>query len=273
MNYFFKYKKKLWENLILSKLIEGKVHLGGPTNNWNSNTNAYIFSLRQDLCLIDIRLTAIDLKHIVKFLTRLASTLSRRRFRRKKWFKRISRRRRRYFGKRAIRIWIANYVPKWARSAKKKKSKFFPNENLKVLFVGYPPARENSMISFFNEKGYYFIQTNDWLNGLIGNRTFFLHLRNELIQTVRYQDDEEKQNLLDKYQGIISLPKNLDLVVIFDHHANKEAFKEAKKLKIPIISFLSTQEDHTQIDYPVLGNFNTSNAGEIYYQLITRSMK
>jgi ribosomal protein S2 len=44
-------------------------------------------------------------------------------------------------------------------------------------------------------------------------------------------------------------------------------------LRIPVISFLNTSDDPTLVDYPVLGNFNSKDAGSLYYKLIKRFLK
>ena len=108
-----------------------------------------------------------------------------------------------------------------------------------------------------------------WLGGTltnfktINNRiNYLLDLKNKLTsgQMEKYtkkeklEIDKEIKALDSKFSGLIGfnhLPKAL---FIIDPMLNQIAVKEAKKMKIPVVAVLDTDDDPTLIDYPIPAN-------------------
>ena len=82
-----------------------------------------------------------------------------------------------------------------------------------------------------------------------------------------------KKQLFDTFGGIIKLKDKPDLVVIYNNSAETEALKESLNLNIPVISFVNTQDSIEKIPYKIPGGFYSSEAGKMYYNLLSAILK
>jgi small subunit ribosomal protein S2 len=66
--------------------------------------------------------------------------------------------------------------------------------------------------------------------------------------------EEEMLKLEEKFIGLKQMSRLPDALFIVDPKTHDTAVKEAKKKGIPIISVLDTDDDPTEIDYPIPAN-------------------
>lgn len=76
---------------------------------------------------------------------------------------------------------------------------------------------------------------------------------------------QKKINKLEKfYGGIIDLEKLPDAIFIVDIKREKNAVKEARERKIPIIAIVDTNVNPNIIDYPIPGNDDATSSIEYF---------
>ena len=125
----------------------------------------------------------------------------------------------------------------------------------------------------YKVKKHHYVNEAFWINGLLTNGPSFVAYRNNFLKNYSKHNDIDKEIFFQHFEGILRMNKKPDLVFIYNHSKGIEIFKEAHSLRIPIISFLNTNDDPTLVDYPVLGNFDSKDAGALYYKLIKRFLK
>lgn len=116
--------------------------------------------------------------------------------------------------------------------------------NQKILFVGSPVGVEKEFASLCKRNNHYFLE-----RGLYG---FF--------------SDYKKKY----YSGKASCSKIVEppvAVVLFEPLPNYMVVEELKFLDIPIVAFISSDEDSSSIDYPIPANVKSQKGGLFVYNL------
>lgn len=114
----------------------------------------------------------------------------------------------------------------------------------KILFVGSPVGIEKEFATLCKRNNHYFLE-----RGLYG---FF--------------SDYKKKY----YVGSGLSSKIIDppaIVVLFDPLSNYMVLEELKFLDIPIVSFVSSDENYSLIDYPIPANIKSQKGGLFVYNL------
>ncbi|MBI2410158.1 30S ribosomal protein S2 [Candidatus Kaiserbacteria bacterium] len=75
------------------------------------------------------------------------------------------------------------------------------------------------------------------------------HTKLELVRL-----DREKKKLAERFEGIASLTKRPDALLVVDTQHEKHAVKEAKQAGIPVIAIMSSDCDLSDAAYPIVAN-------------------
>lgn len=114
----------------------------------------------------------------------------------------------------------------------------------KILFIGSPVGIEKEFSTLCKKNNHYFLE-----RGLYG---FF--------------SDYKKKYYVGS--GLSSkIVESPALIVLFDPLPNYMAVEELKFLDIPLVAFISSDEDYSLIDYPVPANIKTQKGGLFVYNL------
>jgi len=85
--------------------------------------------------------------------------------------------------------------------------------------------------------------------------------------------DRDIAKLKEFFFGI-SIMKNLpQALFVIDAKAESIAVKEAKKIGIPVVALCGTDNDLSQIDYPIPGNDSSKASIEFFLQKVANSYK
>lgn len=141
-----------------------------------------------------------------------------------------------------------------------------------IFFVGFPDCQKKKIINILNTKKHYHSSDESWVNGILTNGKDLFSYKNNFLKNLGLKKEKEKFFFYEKFGGLLNLNKKPDLIIIFDHSKNLDAFNEAFKMQIPVISFVNSSSNPSKIDYPVPGNFTSNNAGKLYYNLIKHSL-
>jgi small subunit ribosomal protein S2 len=199
---------------IMTELLEAGVHYGHQTKRWNPKMRDFILEEKNSIYIIDLSIT-------VEQLAKAAS----------------------YLGE----------VVKGGG---------------KILFVGTKKQAQEAVREAAEVTGQFFVNQR-WLGGTLTNlqtiRRSVARLREfqELEKTpafARMNKQEtsalrrEATKLHRNLEGLLSMERLPDVLVIIDTNREEIAVAEAARLKIPVVAIVDTNCDPEKIDYPIAGN-------------------
>lgn len=159
-------------------------------------------------------------------------------------------------------------------------------EGKQVLFVGTKLEARDHIMNQAKICNSYYINKR-WVGGLLTN---WVTVKN-CLTTLRDYEKNEKENkyqLLTKKElslrrkelqrlkknlnGVKSMTKIPDIVVIIDQIHEKIAVEECNNLKIPLISILDTDSNPDCIDMPIPGNDDSLHSIHLILQVLANTI-
>ena len=212
-------------NIKIEELLEAGVHFGHNVRRWNPKMEEYIFGVRNNIHIFDLRITAGAISNA---LLKLHETVSKS-------------------GK-ILFVGTKKQCAEIVKELASLNNDFYVNKrwlggtltNWKTISNSID--RLNTLESNLNDPAF---------SNSISKK--------ELLQLTR-----EKEKLHLNLGGIKDLNGKPDLIVIFDVIKDKLAVLEAKKLNIPIIGIVDTNADPESIDYIIPGNDDAIRSINIY---------
>jgi len=215
-------------SISIQTMMEAGVHFGHQTKFWNPKMKPYIFGARSKIHIINLDKTLVLFKDALKFINQVARNKG------------------------------------------------------EVLFVGTRSQASEIISEEAKRAGMPFVD-HRWLGGMLTNFETVkksikkLEVKGALLEKT---DDSglSKKELLDlsrdveKLQlsiGGISEMKGLpSAIFIIDTGCHDIAIKEAKKLGIPVIGIVDTNNDPSEVDYVIPGNDDSAKAIRLYASVI-----
>ena len=199
---------------LMTELLEAGVHFGHQTKRWNPKMKPYIFEQRNAIYIINLGETVKQLNEATDFLTAVA----RRRG--------------------------------------------------KILFVGCKKQAQEAIKEAAQACGQFYVNQR-WLGGTLTN----LSTIRRSIARLKYIEEIEKApeykmmgkqelaalgregaKLSRNLDGIRTMDKLPDAIIIIDTARETNAVAEARRLKIPTVAIVDTNADPTLITHPIAGN-------------------
>ncbi len=215
-------------NVSMRELLEAGAHFGHRTRFWNPKMAEYIFGSRNKIHIINLEKTMPMLNDVVNYVGRLASNKA------------------------------------------------------KILFVGTKRAAQDSIREHATRCGMPYVD-HRWLGGMLTN---FKTLRQSIFRLKELKELQEKgafagmikkealmltreleklERGLGGIQDIGGLPDALFVVDVGFEHI---AVEEARRLKIPVIGIVDTNNSPDNIDYIIPGNDDSMRAVDIYIRCV-----
>ena len=200
--------------ITMKKLLEGGVHFGHQTRKWNPKMARYIYGARNGIYIIDLAKSAEAISVAYKALFEIVS------------------------------------------------------QNGKVLFVGTKKQCQEAVTEEALRSGSFYI-TNRWLGGTLTNYKtiesrirYLKQLEGKEVDGVfeRLPKKEaallrkEKEKLAYTLSGIKEMRRLPQAVIVVDPEVERNAVREARKLKIPVFGIVDTNSDPDVLDYPIPAN-------------------
>jgi len=218
----------------IEELLEAGVHFGHNVRRWNPKMEEYIFGVRNNIHIFDLRITS---EAINNALLKLHETVSRS-------------------GK-ILFVGTKKQCGEIVKELASLNNDFYVNKRWLGGTLTNWKTISNSI---------------DRLNTLESNLSdpAFTNSvsKKELLQLTR-----EKEKLHLNLGGIKDLNGKPDLIVIFDVIKDKLAVLEAKKLNIPIIGIVDTNADPELIDYIIPGNDDAIRSINIYKNYFQKTIE
>lgn len=201
-------------SVTMKQLLEAGVHFGHQSRRWNPKMKPYIYTERNGIYIIDLKKTLRLLRDATRF----------------------------------VREQVA--------------------DGATVLFVGTKKQAKDIVRECADGCGMYYVN-NRWLGGLMTN---FKTIRKSVLRMIEIEakfNDGSINQYVKKEQAAMSrelaaLKKNLegiknmerlpDILFIIDPFKEQIAIREAKGLKIPIVSVVDTNCDPDDVDWVIPGN-------------------
>jgi len=215
-------------NVSMRDLLEAGAHFGHRTRYWNPKMEQYIFGSRNNIHIINLEKTLPMLKDVVNYVGRLASNKA------------------------------------------------------KILFVGTKRAAQDSIREHAKRCGMPYVD-HRWLGGMLTNYKTVRQSINRLKELKELKEKDgfasmiKKEALmltreLEKLErglgGIEDMGGLPDALFVVDVGFEDIAVEEARRLKIPVIGIVDTNNDPDDIDYIIPGNDDSMRAVDIYIRVI-----
>lgn len=224
----------------LSEFLEAGVHIGHKSDRWNPKMFAYIYKEVNNIHILDLAKSARQLKKAHKYLEAAAA-----------------------------------YSTEYQEPRKT------------FLFVGTKPQAAKLIAEQANFCGANYVN-HRWLGGMLTNwRTF--KGRIEYLKDLEKQEKDNTFDLLTKKEaalrrkelkklklnldGVKTMSKLPDIVIIVDQKREMTAIKECRKLRIPIISIVDTNCDPYLITIPIPGNDDAVTSIKFILTTLTDGIK
>ena len=209
----------------IEDLLEAGVHFGHNVRRWNPKMEQYIFGVRNNIHIFDLRIT---LDSINESLVKVHETISKS-------------------GK-ILFVGTKKQCADTVKELAEISNNFYVNKR----WLGGTLTNWKTISNSIN-------RLNE-LENIINDPAFINSVsKKELLERTR-----ERDKLQLNLGGIKNLNGKPDLIIIFDIVKDKLAVLEAKKLNIPIIGIVDTNADPELIDYVIPGNDDAIRSINLY---------
>ena len=217
----------------IEDLLEAGVHFGHNVRRWNPKMEQYIFGVRNNIHIFDLRIT---LEAINNSLVKIHETVSKS-------------------GK-ILFVGTKKQCSESVKELAESSNNFFVNKR----WLGGTLTNWKTISNSIN-------RLNE-LENTINDPAFTNSVsKKELLERSR-----EKDKLHLNLGGIKDLNGKPDLIVIMDVIKDKLAVLEAKKLNIPIVGIADTNADPETIDYVIPGNDDAIRSINLYTKYFLETM-
>ena len=217
----------------LDELLESGVHFGHNVRRWNPKMEQYIYGVRNNIHIFDLRIT-VDLLNLA--LTKIHDTISKS-------------------GK-VLFVGTKKQCGETVKEIADINNNFYVNKRWLGGTLTNWKTISNS------------IKRLDEVETFLNND----NLSNNLSKKELLDISREKQKLELNIGGIRKLNGKPDLVVIFDVLKDRIAVLEAKKLNIPVVGIVDTNADPELIDYVIPGNDDAIRSINLYTKYFLETM-
>jgi small subunit ribosomal protein S2 len=209
----------------IEDLLEAGVHFGHNVRRWNPKMENYIFGVRNNIHIFDLRIT---LESLNASLLKIHETISKS-------------------GK-ILFVGTKKQCAETIKELAETSNNFFVNKR----WLGGTLTNWKTISNSIN-------RLND-LETTLNDPAFINSVSKKELLTRSREKDKLQLNL----GGIKDLNGKPDLIVIFDVIKDKLAVLEAKKLNIPIVGIVDTNADPELIDYIIPGNDDAIRSINLY---------
>ena len=218
----------------IEDLLESGVHFGHNVRRWNPKMKEYIYGVRNNIHIFDLRIT---LELLNAALTKIHQTVSKS-------------------GK-ILFVGTKKQCSDVVKELALLNNNFYVNKRWLGGTLTNWKTISNSIKRL--EEIELFLKNNDLSKNLS---------KKELLDISR-----EKQKLELNIGGIRTLNGKPDLLIVFDVIKDKIAVKEATKLNIPVVAIVDTNADPENIDYIIPGNDDALRSINLYKNYFSETIQ
>ena len=138
--------------------------------------------------------------------------------------------------------------------------KHFIDRKAPILVINKEDSLKEVVKVFCGVLGLYHMQEK-WMGGLLTNwgqaekqRTHFLKVQDSHGKFFEKTKDRAYLKVKNRFKGLERMPGRPALCIIMDLQESEFAFKEALKLKIPVMAFVNTDDNLDGVNFPIFGS-------------------
>ncbi len=218
----------------IEDLLESGVHFGHNVRRWNPKMKEYIYGVRNNIHIFDLRITLELLNYA---LTKIHETVTKS-------------------GK-ILFVGTKKQCSDIVKELAMLNNNYYVNKRWLGGTLTNWKTISNSIKRL--EEIELFLKNNELSKNLS---------KKELLDISR-----EKQKLDLNIGGIRSLNGKPDLLIVFDVIKDKIAVKEAKKLNIPVVAIVDSNADPENIDYVIPGNDDALRSINLYKKFFSETIQ
>ncbi len=218
----------------IEDLLESGVHFGHNVRRWNPKMDQYIYGVRNNIHIFDLRIT-VDLLYVA--LTKIHETISKS-------------------GK-ILFVGTKKQCEDTVKELAAVKNNFFVNKR----WLGGTLTNWNTISNSIKRLD----EVEAFLNDENSSKSLS---KKELLDISR-----ERQKLELNIGGIRKMNGKPDLLVILDVLKDRIAVLEAKKLNIPVVGIVDSNSDPDLIDYVIPGNDDALRSINLYKKYFMETME
>ena len=137
-----------------------------------------------------------------------------------------------------------------------------------IFFVGVPKIIEKKFLNSLKKTNHLFLPRSLWINGILSNRVaVYQYLKFKQLKKIKKKQFKNKH-----FEPLFSIRRQPDILVVLDKKFEREAIKEAYKLRIPMITLNLASTFRDKSLYKSVGNFKFSN-NSIFLSLLNSVFK
>lgn len=160
-------------------------------------------------------------------------------------------------------------------------------QNGLVLFTGTKPAAKESVKALAEELKMPYVIFR-WLGGTLTNfkainqrSNYYQDLKSKIEkgELAKYTKKEQLEfakevaKMSRFFDGLQNLNRLPDALIVVDPEENETAVREARKMKIPVVALLDSNDDPTLIEYPIFANDHTKSSVDWIFGKIKEAIK
>jgi small subunit ribosomal protein S2 len=201
--------------IAIADLLEAGVHFGHKTSRWNPKMAPYIYGVKDDIHVIDLKQTAGLLNVALNAIYNVVRNNGRVLFV-------------------GTKIQASDIIAEYAE----KSGQYYVNHRwLGGMMTNWGTVSKS-------------IKTLESLEKVLNDEeTVETHTKKEILDISRKKDKLEKA-----FGGIRNMGGQPDIIILIDTNKEHIARKEAKVLHIPIVAIVDSNSDPDNLEYPVPGN-------------------
>lgn len=155
-----------------------------------------------------------------------------------------------------------------------------------VLLAGTTPPAQAIIEKFAKDFSYPYV-THRWLGGTLTNFSAISSRMKQYEEMRGKRPDElakytkkerlevsKAVNSMSRYfDGLLPLTRLPNAILVVDSEAHETAVREARKLGIPVVAVMDTNDDPDKIDYPIFANDHSRESIQWVFDRIREEMK
>jgi small subunit ribosomal protein S2 len=217
---------------LMTELLEAGVHFGHQTKRWNPKMKPFIFEKKNQIYIINLGETVKQLHGACEFLANIAGR-----------------------GGKVLFVGCKKQAQEAVKEAAIACNQFYVNQRwLGGTLTNLKTVRKS-------------IARLNWIENMEKDPNYSKMGKQE-ISAVR----REGAKLLRNLEGIRTMERYPDALIIIDPTRETNAVAEARRLGIPVVAIVDTNADPTLIDYPIAGNDDAIRAIRIILQKLVDAL-
>ena len=217
---------------LVPELLEAGVHFGHQTKRWNPKMKPFIFEQRNQIYIINLDETVLQLRRATEFLQE------------------VTRR-----GGRILFVGCKKQAQEAIKEAALACGQFYVNQRwLGGLLTNWVTVQKS-------------VKRLKELDEMATDGRYELLPKKEVIKLER-----ERKHLQANLAGIKNMSRLPDAIFVIDSNKEQIAVREARKLGIPVVAVVDTNCDPSEVDYVIPGNDDALRAIRLFASKISDSV-